>query len=157
VTEVEREVRLRRADGHYRKVECVLGNLLDDESVRGVVFTAHDVTDRRELEDRLKHQAFHDALTGLPNRALLMNRAGHALGRARGSGEDVVLLSLAPDDFKTINDSPGHAAGDALLSEISSRIKESLRTTDTAARLGGDEFALLLDDAKGVGGATVAA
>ncbi len=155
--EVERELLLRRSDGQFRKVECVLGNLLHDEAVRGVVFTAHDVTDRRVLEDQLKHQAFHDALTGLPNRALLMNRVEHSLERARRSGEDVALLFLDLDDFKTINDSLGHAAGDDLLVEIASRLHESLRSVDTAARLGGDEFALLLEDTKGIAGATVAA
>ena len=155
--EVVRELLLLHADGGFRKVECVLGNLLHDESVRGIVFTAHDVTDRRVLEDQLKHQAFHDALTGLPNRALLMNRVEHALERARRTGEDVALLFLDLDDFKTINDSLGHAAGDDLLVEIASRLHETLRSVDTAARLGGDEFALLLEDTKGIAGATIAA
>jgi diguanylate cyclase (GGDEF)-like protein/PAS domain S-box-containing protein len=156
-SELERELRLLHADGRFRTVECVFGNLLHDPSVEGVVLTAHDVTERRQLEDRLTHQAFHDALTGLPNRALLTDRIEHALERARRSGDDVALLFLDLDDFKTINDSLGHAAGDDLLVEIASRLQETLRAVDTAARLGGDEFALLLEDTKGIAGAAIAA
>jgi diguanylate cyclase (GGDEF)-like protein/PAS domain S-box-containing protein len=155
--EVQRELRLLRSDGIVRTVECVFRNLLDDPSVRGIVMTAHDVTERRQLEDELTHQAFHDALTGLPNRLLLTDRIEHALERARRSGSDVALLFLDIDDFKTVNDSLGHTAGDELLVEIGSRLRDALRVVDTAARLGGDEFALLLEDAKGVTGATTVA
>ncbi len=155
--DLTRELRMLHADGRLRTVECVFGNLLDDPSVRGVVLTAHDVSERRVLEDRLTHQAFHDALTGLPNRVLLTDRIEHALRRQERTTDDVALLFLDLDDFKTINDSLGHAAGDDLLVEVATRLRENLRAADTAARLGGDEFALLLEDAKGVNGATLVA
>lgn len=150
---LERELRLRRADGSWRTVEGVISDLLGDPSVRGLVLTAHDVTERRELEDRLTHQAFHDALTGLPNRALLTDRVGHALERAKRSGATVALLFLDLDDFKTVNDSLGHLAGDELLVHVAERLRQHLRASDTPARIGGDEFALLLGDARGVEGA----
>ncbi|MDQ1624746.1 MAG: hypothetical protein QOJ49_244, partial [Actinomycetota bacterium] len=93
-------------------------------------------------------QAFHDALTGLANRALFRDRLGHAMARARGSGGYGVLF-IDLDDFKTVNDSLGHAAGDALLREMTTRLRGCLRDGDTAARLGGDEFAILLEDVDG--------
>ncbi len=154
---LEAELHLRHADGSWRVVECVISDLRADPSVRGLVVTAHDVTDRRRLEDRLMHQAFHDALTGLPNRALLADRVGHALERSRRSGSDVALLFLDVDDFKTINDSLGHTAGDELLVQIAERLRLGLRSADTPARLGGDEFALLLEDTHGAEGAGRAA
>ncbi|HEY7380735.1 MAG TPA: EAL domain-containing protein [Gaiella sp.] len=154
---VQQEVRLRHRDGSWRVVEMAMSDLLEDPSVHGLVVTAHDVTDRRVLEDQLTHQAFHDALTGLPNRALLADRAAHALQRAKRSPSDVALLFLDIDDFKTINDSLGHTAGDELLVEVAQRLRRTLREVDTAARLGGDEFAVLLEDTKGVEGADVVA
>jgi diguanylate cyclase (GGDEF)-like protein len=141
------------ADGSRRAVECVISDLRGDPSVKGIVLTAHDVTDRRQLQDRLTHQAFHDALTGLPNRVLLVDRVAHAFERSKRSGADVTLLFLDIDDFKTINDSLGHSAGDELLVEIGERLRHGLRSADTPARLGGDEFALLLEDAQGAEGA----
>ncbi len=148
------EFRMRHADHTWRAVEGVMSDLLDDPSVLGLVLTAHDVTDRRQLEERLMHQAFHDALTGLPNRALLADRLAHSIERAKRTGAEVAVLFLDVDDFKTINDSLGHGAGDELLVELATRLQGCLRAADTAARLGGDEFALLLEDATGVDGAT---
>jgi diguanylate cyclase (GGDEF)-like protein len=103
------------------------------------------LTDARRV-DTMLHQALHDALTGLPNRALFTDRLQHALtqGRRRGMSCGVIFLDL--DRFKTVNDSLGHAAGDELLGVVARRIDESLRSADTAARLGGDEFAVLLED-----------
>jgi diguanylate cyclase (GGDEF)-like protein/PAS domain S-box-containing protein len=154
---LEAELHLTHADGSRRAVECVISDLRGDPSVKGIVLTAHDVTDRRQLQDRLTHQAFHDALTGLPNRVLLVDHVAHALERSKRSGADVTLLFLDLDDFKTINDSLGHSAGDELLVEIGERLRHGLRSADTPSRLGGDEFALLLEDAQGVEGAGRAA
>ncbi len=103
----------------------------------------HDITERRRLEDELRHQAFHDSLTGLANRALFADRLDHALQR-RGT-EDVGVLFFDVDDFKLINDGLGHSAGDGLLIEVARRLGEVIRAEDTAARLGGDEFAILLE------------
>jgi diguanylate cyclase (GGDEF)-like protein/PAS domain S-box-containing protein len=150
---VELEFRLRHDDGAWRTVEGVISDLLEDPSVGGLVLTAHDVSDRRALEDQLTHQAFHDALTGLPNRALLTDRVMHALERARRTGIDLAVLFLDVDDFKTINDSLGHVAGDQLLVELARRLEGCLRGSDTAARLGGDEFAIVLEETNGIEGA----
>ena len=107
------EFRLRRADGVVRTFEGALRDLRDDPAVGGLVLTARDVTERRALEDQLTQQAFHDALTGLANRALLAERVRHALERAARTHAHVAVLFLDIDDFKTVNDSLGHEAGDA--------------------------------------------
>ena len=138
------EVRLNSEDGHIRHVDAVVTEVID-EDLMGFVVTCHDITERHELEQQLTHQAFHDALTGLANRALFRDRLGHAMARARGSGGYGVLF-IDLDDFKTVNDSLGHAAGDDLLREMTTRLRICLRDGDTAARLGGDEFAILLED-----------
>ncbi|HET8672616.1 MAG TPA: EAL domain-containing protein [Thermoleophilaceae bacterium] len=138
--------RVRHADGSWRHVETIYKNLAGDPNVGGVLLTTRDVTHRKELEEQLAHRAFHDSLTGLPNRSLFTDRVEHALARqVRGTGQ-VAVLFLDIDDFKTVNDSLGHAAGDVLLVEVAKRLDECLRGGDTAARLGGDEFAILLDD-----------
>jgi diguanylate cyclase (GGDEF)-like protein/PAS domain S-box-containing protein len=116
------------------------------EGESAMIICSTDVTDRTRLQRELEHQAFHDALTGLPNRSLFGDRLEHAHQRlARGTGCYAVLM-LDLDNFKTVNDGLGHAAGDALLLEVSRRLTTGIRAGDTAARLGGDEFAILLED-----------
>ena len=143
------ECRVLHHDGSWRTIEVYLTNLLHDTYVRAVVVTGRDITERRELEDQLRHQALHDPLTGLANRALLRDRLEHAL-RARRDGRSTLgLLSLDLDNFKTINDSYGHAVGDTVLLEVTRRVGECLRPADTFARLGGDEFAVLIEKVTG--------
>jgi diguanylate cyclase (GGDEF)-like protein/PAS domain S-box-containing protein len=135
--------RVRHRDGTWLHSETVAANLLEDANVRGLVLNTRDVSDRKELEAQLVHQAFHDGLTGLANRTLFTERVEHALART-GQGELAVLF-IDLDDFKHVNDSLGHAAGDQLLVAAARRLQGCLRPTDVAARLGGDEFAVLLE------------
>ncbi len=137
--------RFAHGSGNWRYVEAIAENRLQDGVVSGVVLSMRDVTARMELEDELRHQAFHDSLTGLANRALFEDRLAHALARAQRSGGPVEVLFLDLDDFKTINDSLGHEIGDQLLREVARRISGVVRAADTAARLGGDEFAVLVE------------
>ena len=119
----------------------------EGNEVSHLVLQFQDITDRKMEEERLVHSVFHDALTGLPNRALFMDRLRFATERARRrKGQLFAVLFLDLDGFKTINDSMGHIMGDQLLIEVSRRLKGCLRTTDTIARLGGDEFTILLED-----------
>jgi diguanylate cyclase (GGDEF)-like protein len=108
----------------------------------------HDITERKALEARLSHQAFHDPLTGLANRARLRERVEAALARD-ATGPNVAVLYVDLDDFKRVNDSLGHAAGDRLLAEVAGRLLHATRGCDTVARLGGDEFAVLLERVRG--------
>jgi diguanylate cyclase (GGDEF)-like protein/PAS domain S-box-containing protein len=139
------ELRVLHHDGSYRWIEASVTNLLDDPDVHGLVGNFRDITDRKQLEDELSHQAFHDPLTGLANRALLLDRAEQALSRRRAADDGVALLFLDLDDFKTVNDGLGHDAGDEILRTTATRIAAALRPGDTASRLGGDEFAVLLE------------
>jgi len=140
------EARVRHADGSWRHTETAVSSLLDDPAVRGVILNTRDITERKELEAALSHQAFHDSLTKLPNRALLKDRIDHAVARAARRGRALAVLLLDLDGFKGVNDSLGHAAGDLLLTAVADRLADSVRPTDTCARLGGDEFAVLLED-----------
>jgi diguanylate cyclase (GGDEF)-like protein/PAS domain S-box-containing protein len=137
--------RFRHADGDWRHLEAIAENRLGDPVIEGVLLSMRDVSERKALEDELRHRAFHDALTGLANRALFEDRLIHALAGARRHGNPVGVLFLDLDDFKTINDSLGHSSGDELLRTVALRIATVIRVTDTAARLGGDEFAVLLE------------
>lgn len=118
----------------------------DDGTLTGVVGVAYDLTEHKRLERQLAHQAFHDSLTGLPNRALFLDRLTHALARSERHGTAVAVLFVDLDNFKVVNDSLGHSVGDSLLSEVASRLEDCARAGDTVARLGGDEFTLLLED-----------
>ena len=135
------EARVRRDDGSYAWFEITAVGQLSEKALQGAVLTLHDVTERHELTDRLAHQAFHDALTGLPNRAMLMHRIDEEL--RSGTGQFALML-IDLDDFKVINDSHGHAAGDLVLEAIGERLRDTVRDGDVIGRLGGDEFAVLL-------------
>jgi diguanylate cyclase (GGDEF)-like protein/PAS domain S-box-containing protein len=136
--------RVRHGDGTWVHVEAIASDHLADPAVDGLLLSMRDVGERKALEDRLRHQAFHDPLTGLANRALFEQRLHAALTATPEPGRRPAVLFLDLDDFKTINDSLGHAAGDALLRTVGARIAGVLRPDDVAARLGGDEFAILL-------------
>jgi diguanylate cyclase (GGDEF)-like protein/PAS domain S-box-containing protein len=140
------EFRARHRDGHWVFVETLRTSLLHDVNVKGIVLNTRDITERKQFEEQLSHQAFHDSVTNLANRALFRDRVTHAVERQQRDHKPVAVLFMDLDDFKTINDSLGHAAGDQLLAEVGERLKSALRAADTAARLGGDEFAILLED-----------
>jgi diguanylate cyclase (GGDEF)-like protein/PAS domain S-box-containing protein len=147
------EVAVRDAQGGLVHLEAVGNNLLATPAVGGLVLTLRDVSERRAMEDALRHQAFHDGLTGLPNRALFDDRLAQALARDRRGESQVAVVLVDLDDFKAVNDSLGHAAGDDLLVECARRFDAIVRATDTAARLGGDEFAVLVEDHDAAGAA----
>jgi diguanylate cyclase (GGDEF)-like protein/PAS domain S-box-containing protein len=141
------EHRLVRPDGDVRVLQA-RGEVLSDE--RGerarMAGTAQDVTERKALEGRLEHQAFHDLLTGLPNRHLFVDRLGQALRRTRRQNHNVAVLFTDLDGFKVVNDSLGHETGDRLLVAVAQRLQGCLRPADTLARFGGDEFVVLIED-----------
>jgi diguanylate cyclase (GGDEF)-like protein/PAS domain S-box-containing protein len=146
------EYRLVRADGSVRDVEISATNSLEVPNVVGLVFNIRDITERKEaerdrnaLEAQLSHQAFHDPVTNLANRVLFKDRVDHALARQTRTGEDLAVLFLDLDNFKSINDTLGHEAGDSLLMAVAGRLQSCLRDSDTIARLGGDEFAILVE------------
>jgi diguanylate cyclase (GGDEF)-like protein len=143
----ESEFRIRHEDGSYHWMLSRALAVFDGERAIRMAGSQADVTKRKVAEERLFHDAFHDSLTGLPNRALFTDRLGRSLWRARRREEyrfAVVVLDL--DRVKLINDSLGHVAGDRLLLALARRIEECLRAGDSAARVGGDEFAVLIDD-----------
>jgi len=139
------ECTLRHRDGTWLQFEMQHTNLVHDEHVRGIVLNGRDVSERKAFEDQLAHQAFHDPVTDLANRALFADRVQHAVRRSLRDATVVGVMFIDLDDFKTVNDSLGHAAGDSVLKEVARRLEASVRPSDTVARMGGDEFAILLD------------
>ncbi|HEY5544530.1 MAG TPA: EAL domain-containing protein, partial [Gemmatimonadaceae bacterium] len=149
--------RLLRTDGSLVWTENTGTNLLREPTVDGFVVNTRDVSERRTLQSRLAHQAFHDELTRLANRALFLNRVGHTVARVPRGKHPSAVLFLDLDDFKKVNDSLGHAVGDELLVAAAARLTTCVRPGDTIARLGGDEFAVLLDDVDGMSDVIVVA
>jgi diguanylate cyclase (GGDEF)-like protein/PAS domain S-box-containing protein len=139
------ECTLRHRHGEWLKFELQHTDLLQDEHVRGIVLNGRDVSERKAFEDQLAHQAFHDPVTNLANRALFADRVQHAIMRSIRGGPAIGIMFIDLDDFKTVNDSLGHAAGDTVLQEVARRLQATVRPADTVARFGGDEFAILLD------------
>ena len=136
-----------RKDGSRFYAEAVTTALRDeDDRLRGYVRITHDVTERKRLDAQLAHQAFHDSLTGLPNRRLFLDRVSGALARSERRDGSAAVLFFDLDHFKAVNDTLGHAAGDELLLGAGARLREAVRVEDTVARFGGDEFAVLCEE-----------
>jgi diguanylate cyclase (GGDEF)-like protein/PAS domain S-box-containing protein len=141
------EFRFRHAEGRWIHLEGVGTNLLHEAGIGGIVLTSRDITQRKLAEQRIRHVAHHDSLTGLPNRSLLRDRLAQALTRARQRDELVAVFFANLDRFKTINESLGHRGGDELLRQVAERLRGCVRDTDTVARFGGDEFVAVLTGA----------
>jgi diguanylate cyclase (GGDEF)-like protein/PAS domain S-box-containing protein len=145
------EYRLRHREEGWRTLESTASNLLGQPAVAGIVLNAHDITDHKRAEEKLLHDALHDDLTGLPNRALFMDRLRQSMERSRREPDRLTaVLFLDLDRFKIVNDSLGHLVGDELLIQISGSLAGALRPSDTIARVGGDEFAILLEGGRDV-------
>ncbi|HXQ75752.1 MAG TPA: EAL domain-containing protein [Acidimicrobiales bacterium] len=140
------QFRMQHSDGTWRHAEAVVTDMRDRSSVGGYVVNVRDITERKEAEEKLAHQALHDPLTGLPNRLLLVDRLRNAIARGlRHDGPPPVVMFLDLDRFKLVNDSLGHGAGDELLIRVAERLGRVVRTTDTLSRFGGDEFVILCE------------
>ncbi|MCY1136726.1 EAL domain-containing protein [Actinoplanes sp. Pm04-4] len=144
---VTMHARYQHADGSWRWLETTGANFLHEPSLGGIVTNNRDITETRTIQDRLSHDATHDALTGLANRVLFAERIARSTAGPPDHRFSVVLIDL--DDFKTVNDTLGHHVGDDLLVAVAERMVASVRPVDTVARLGGDEFAVLFEDLGG--------
>ncbi|HVG09409.1 MAG TPA: EAL domain-containing protein [Thermoanaerobaculia bacterium] len=145
------EYRILHRDGAWRTLESTASNLLRQPAVTGIVLNSHDITDRKRSEEKLLHDSLHDDLTGLPNRALFMDRLRQSMERSRREPERLTaVLFLDLDRFKIVNDSLGHLVGDELLIQIAGALAGALRPSDTIARVGGDEFSILLEGGRDV-------
>jgi diguanylate cyclase (GGDEF)-like protein/PAS domain S-box-containing protein len=143
--EMVAEWQVRHADGSWRFLQSIVTNLIHEPSIGGLVLNSRDITDQKTLEDQLRHQAFHDQLTGLANRALFAEHLDQALRRQSRMGGGLAVLFIDLDEFKTVNDLHGHTLGDELLKQAAERLRTTLRTADAIARMGGDEFAALFE------------
>lgn len=140
-----REYEVLTRSGDHLPIEMSVATIKDAEGrATGFVGISRDVTERRRAEATITHLAYHDALTGLPNRSLFKDRLSHALKQARRAGQPMALMFLDLDNFKVVNDSVGHAAGDKLLRQVAQALAGVVRDGDTVARVGGDEFTVLL-------------
>jgi diguanylate cyclase (GGDEF)-like protein/PAS domain S-box-containing protein len=141
------EFRLRHEDGRWLYFECVVRNLMRHKNIGGIVYNARDITERKHAQEQLLFNATHDALTGLPDRALFLGRLQSVVDRMkRHPHEAAAVLFIDIDDFKVVNDCYGHAIGDALIKEVSNRLQACMRSDGTIARMGGDEFTVLVED-----------
>lgn len=152
------DTRRKRKNGEELHISLAISPLFHDSGERmGYAGIARDVSDRKRMEEQLHRDAFFDKLTGLPNRRMFVDRLAHAIAHADRGQEAYAVLVLDIDNFKLINDSLGHLAGDRLLCEFAERVQPGLRPTDTMARFGGDEFTILLEKVNGLDGAIQAA
>lgn len=139
------QFRMRHTSGGWRYVEAVVTDMRLSPAIEGYVANLRDITERKEAEDLLAHQALHDPLTGLPNRTLILDRAEQMLARSRRNHHEVAALFVDLDNFKDINDTLGHEVGDLILQAVADRFSHVLRDNDTVGRLGGDEFVVLAE------------
>jgi diguanylate cyclase (GGDEF)-like protein/PAS domain S-box-containing protein len=146
-TTVQLEMRLKRADDSWITLECVGHNSLDDPAIEGLVVTAHDITQRKALEEQLRHLALYDTLTDLPNRVSLQDSITQAIASAEQVASQVALLFLGLSRFEEVKDGFGHHFGDMLLQQIGVRLNQVVKSGEIVARPGEDEFALLLPTA----------
>ncbi|MDJ0519931.1 MAG: EAL domain-containing protein [Trichodesmium sp. MO_231.B1] len=144
-----KELKIKNDRYKWQIFEAVFTNLTSDSYIEGIVVNCHNITDRKIAEEKLLHDAFHDSLTELPNRALFMDRLSNAFARyQRHSQHQFAVIFIDLDRFKIVNDSLGHLAGDRLIIEVANRLKQDMRDDDSVARMGGDEFVILLEYVK---------
>jgi len=144
---LQQEWLCRRFDGEEFPVEILLA-VISWEGQRILYMVWRDITERKRIEDAIRHLAYHDVLTGLPNRILFTDRLVLAIAQAKRYQKTIAVMMLDLDRFKTINDTSGHHIGDILLQSVGARLTRTLREGDTVARLGGDEFMILLPEIK---------